>query len=453
MSVKSPVDPALAAVLSCTPATPLLLLHAGRLHPRWADRSIVAHPAVWFSHTADHRSQLDPPQTGVRLSHHPWRDLCTLLNHRRFQSGFWVGYFSYDLAYVIEQHKLGPHHHAGPHPWPLIQLAWCPQADEFTPPASPIGVTRFSGSVCSTTPCSDFTRAEYESAVARILDYISAGDVFQVNLAQRLRCRYTGNPRNLFARLAAVSPAWYGAYLELPNEKILMSTSPELFLELQNGRVTTRPIKGTRPNLNPEPRTLNPPNDDQYHSLLHSEKDAAELHMIVDLMRNDLGKVCSYGSVRVVESRTIETHPTVHHGVATITGCLHESRDVVDLLRATLPGGSVTGAPKVRAMQIIDELEPAPRGPYTGAIGWITKNACCLNVAIRTMTLDNAQQANPTAQSPDHQIAESPNPTYDVSFHVGGGIVADSDPHAEYDETLDKAAAILQALNTHVAAT
>ncbi|MFP4224246.1 MAG: anthranilate synthase component I family protein, partial [Phycisphaeraceae bacterium] len=271
-------------------------------------------------------------------------------------------------------------------------------------------------------PVPAVSRSEYEAAVQRVRDYIAAGDVFQVNLARRLTASFTGDTRHLFDALAAASPAWYGAYLELtraPGEpsRAIASTSPELFLEVRAGHVTTRPIKGTRP------ATVAP------EELLASEKDAAELHMIVDLLRNDLGRVCRYGSVRVPEPRTIESHPTVHHGVATVTGELAPGRDACDLLRATLPGGSITGAPKVRAMQIIDELEPARRGPYCGAIGLLHQDQAILNIAIRTILVETGDDGVGRAD-----------------FSVGGGIVADSDPAAEYEETLDKAAAIMRAL-------
>ncbi len=343
----------------------------------------------------------------------PWDDLRNVLFDSTLP-GRWLGYFAYDVGRLIEPGKLRP---AVESRWPLIELAYCPNAELLAPgPESP------SPMPCAAKPTpftSSFEAGGYEQAVRRALTYIAAGDVFQVNLAQRLRFE-TRRPlapselRSLYACLAQSSPAWYGAHLELPDDRYLLCTSPELFLELKDQQVTTRPIKGTRPATQPA------------QALIDSAKDAAELHMIVDLMRNDLGRVCRYGSVRVDSARTIESHPTVHHGVATITGHLHERFDVVDLLRATLPGGSVTGAPKIRAMQIIDELEPVPRGPYCGAIGWISREALCLNVAIRTMVIDGR--------------------TGTIDCHVGAGIVADSDPAAEGRETHDKAAACRAAL-------
>jgi para-aminobenzoate synthetase component 1 len=269
-------------------------------------------------------------------------------------------------------------------------------------------------------------RGQFEANIDRVLKYIAAGDAFQVNLAQSFSGTFTGNTRSLFHRLAERSPAWYGAYLELstlePGEpaRTLASISPELFLQCDaRGTVTTRPIKGSLPAHEAEAL------------LRESEKDAAELAMIVDLMRNDLGRVCRIGSVRVPESRAIENHPTIHHGVATITGELAPSRTLTDLLRATLPGGSITGAPKVRAMQIIEELEPHRRGPYCGAIGYVHGNTSKLNIAIRTLLLEQDRSGG----------------TGGYQFSVGGGIVADSTPAAEYDETLAKAQALLQGLH------
>ena len=232
--------------------------------------------------------------------------------------------------------------------------------------------------------------------------------------------------------LARASPAWYGAYFEplpepgYPAPPVVCSASPELFLQLDaDGAVTTRPIKGTRPDwVDPE-------------RLRDAEKDTAELNMIVDLLRNDLGRVCVYGSVRVAEPRGVETHPGVHHGVATVTGRLGAGRGLADLLRAAFPGGSVTGAPKVRAMQIIEELEPVRRGPYCGAMGLATSlggaTTARLNIAIRTLLVDPAAGR--------------------LRFSVGGGVVADSDPREEYEETLHKAAALLRALEPAAAAT
>jgi anthranilate/para-aminobenzoate synthase component I len=216
----------------------------------------------------------------------------------------------------------------------------------------------------------------------------------------------------------ARSPATYGALLEY-SDFALICNSPELFLRATpGGRIITRPIKGTRPRL---------PGMDA--ELLHSLKDQAELNMIVDLERNDLGRVCEIGTVRVTEPRRIEAHPTVYHGVATIEGTLRQDVHFLELLRATFPGGSITGAPKIRAMQIIEELEPVRRGPYCGAIGYLaTDGTIELNIAIRTMIAKDGL----------------------IHIPVGGGIVADSVPSEEYEETLVKAQAMFAAVDVAV---
>ena len=269
----------------------------------------------------------------------------------------------------------------------------------------------------------NFTRDEYLAAVQRAKDYIAAGDIFQVNLSQRFQTRLDVPAHQLYRRLRAINPAPYAAYLGF-GDCAIVSASPELFLRVRGRSVETRPIKGTRPRGSSEA-------EDSHlrEALLHSEKDAAELTMIVDLERNDLGRVCSYGTVRVSEPRTLEAYPTVWHGVATVAGELHEGHDRVDLLKATFPGGSVTGAPKIRAMEIIDELEPTRRSAYTGAIGCLGfDGGMNLNIVIRTFLVNGR----------------------DAFFQVGGGIVADSELVAEYDETLDKARALIESVGGRV---
>ncbi|MFW5840233.1 MAG: anthranilate synthase component I family protein, partial [Planctomycetota bacterium] len=219
------------------------------------------------------------------------------------------------------------------------------------------------------------------------------------------------------------NPAWYAAYLRLETPagpRAICSCSPELFLRVRGRQVITRPIKGTRP------RTGHAAADRRAaEQLLQSGKDNAELAMIIDLLRNDLGRLCRYGSVRVSQARVLEEHPTVYHLVGTVEGELVDGAGPADLLRATFPGGSITGAPKIRAMEIIDELEPHARGPYTGCIGTVSLTGQAeWNIAIRT-------------------IVWSPQTAW---LQVGGGIVADSDPQAELDETLDKARAMLEAI-------
>lgn len=260
---------------------------------------------------------------------------------------------------------------------------------------------------------------DYRRDVARVIEHVHAGDCFQVNLAQRFGSRFRGSVRSLAALAFEAAAPRYGAMLECGPGRAIVSMSPELFLETTPGpdgvAVRTRPIKGTRPSS----RSI--------EELQGSEKDAAELHMIVDLMRNDLGRVCRIGSVRVSQPRTIESHPTVHHGVAEITGVLRPELGIADLVLAAFPPGSVTGAPKVQAMRIIDELEPVRRGPYCGAVGWIDDSGyAVLNVAIRTIT------ATGTPLEGCDELDGH------LDYFAGCGIVAESDPEAEYRESLDK---------------
>ena len=263
------------------------------------------------------------------------------------------------------------------------------------------------------------TRRQYLQAVRRAKQYIAAGDIYQVNLSQRFETQIAADPIHLFERLQRINPAPFSAYLRVGDQAVV-SSSPERFLRVRGRHVQTRPIKGTRP------RGADPESDRRLREeLLASEKDRAELTMIVDLERNDLGRVCSYGSVRVTDHCLLETYPTVFHLVATVEGDLHERYDLVDLLKASFPGGSITGAPKVRAMQIIDELEPTRRSVYTGAVGYIGFDGNAdFNIVIRTVLVDGPR----------------------ATFQVGGGIVADSEPEAEYQETLDKGKALFEAL-------
>jgi anthranilate/para-aminobenzoate synthase component I len=323
----------------------------------------------------------------------------------------WVGYLSYDLGRLFETLPARAADDLG---LPLFRFSL--QYDvlelphDLRRPDAPEDDRRVVRST--------FSRRGYLDAVARAIEYVAAGDVFQVNLSQRFSVPLREHPATLYARLRRQSPARYGACLCYDGLAIL-SNSPELFLRVDpavNGkrRVVTRPIKGTRPR-----------GDGMERALLASAKDQAELNMIVDLERNDLGRVCEIGSVRVTEPRSIEAHPTVYHGVATVEGVLREDVTFVDLLRATFPGGSVTGAPKIRAMELIEELEPVRRGPYCGAIGYLAADGAIeLNVAIRTMVVKDGL----------------------AHVAVGGGIVADSDPAAEFEETLVKARAMFAAL-------
>lgn len=266
---------------------------------------------------------------------------------------------------------------------------------------------------------SNFLKQSYIEATKLAKEYIASGDIFQVNLSQRFCAPQFSPPFELYKRLRKITPAPFASFLNFDGV-VIVSASPERFLRMSGSWVQTRPIKGTRP------RGEDPHKDCRLRQeLLASEKDRAELIMIVDLERNDLGRVCEYGTVSVPRLITLETYSTVFHLVGTVEGRLNQGRGHIDCLRACFPGGSITGAPKVRAMEIIDELEPTTRGIYTGSIGYLGFNQeTDLNIVIRTMVLCGGK----------------------VYFQVGGGIVADSDPQAEYDETLHKAKALMEAL-------
>ena len=240
-------DPALAT-LADAPDRPVLLLHSGRRHPRWAQRSILAEPRGWFIHHRDRRSQLidlEPPGSKP-LTGGLFADLRRLLNDPK-RTGCWIGYISYDVAERIEPRMLR-RRPPDDRDWPLVALGWCPDLTEFPagdpPPADAPDHPRLPPNSFNSTFAS---RDDYERTVQRALDYIAAGDIFQVNLTQRFTGPYRGSPRALFNRLATLSPAWYGAYLELPDGRAVCSTSPELFLDVSNRHIITRPIKGTRP--------------------------------------------------------------------------------------------------------------------------------------------------------------------------------------------------------------
>ncbi|MEO7986289.1 MAG: aminodeoxychorismate synthase component I [Gemmatimonadales bacterium] len=268
---------------------------------------------------------------------------------------------------------------------------------------------------------STFTHRGYLDAVARVREYIVAGDIFQANLSQRFQAAVPRSLFDLYRKLRERNPAPFAAYLDF-DEVTVLSASPERFLLLsENGRhVETRPIKGTRP------RGLGPMHDAALgRALAESDKDRAENVMIVDLLRNDLSRVCRPGTVRVPELFALEHLPTVHHLVSTVVGELEPGADAVTLLRAAFPGGSITGAPKVRAMEIIAELEPTQRAVYCGSVGYLSvTGAMDTSIVIRTYVATGGQ----------------------IYFQAGGGIVADSDPELEYRETLDKARALIEVL-------
>ncbi len=355
---------------------------------------------------ADRPLILDTPPTLSASLDHAQAALQQLGSFPREET--WAGYFGYDLGRLFE---VIPDLASDDMSLPVVAFsrvdAAKPQYVAATS-ASPIAIQ---------TLRSTFTRSAYLDAVHRCIEYIAAGDVFQINLSQRFTALLKRDPLAIFNELQQRFPARYPAYLDFGDHQII-SNSPELFLKIDRlpdgrRRIVNRPIKGTRP-LGGGMKV----------ALERSEKDRAELAMIVDLQRNDLGRICEIGTVQVTEPRLIETHPTVFHGVATVEGILRESVTLSDILRATFPCGSITGCPKIRAMEIIESLEPVRRGVYCGAIGWIKGDGTMeLSVAIRTMTIRHAQ----------------------VHIPVGGGIVADSVAEEEYAETLVKAQAMFAA--------
>jgi len=267
----------------------------------------------------------------------------------------------------------------------------------------------------------NFCREDYIAAITRVKDYIAAGDVYQVNLSQRFTAELDCDAVELYSALRRVNPAPEACYMEIDGPT-LVCASPELFVDYDpvTRRVVTKPIKGTRP------RGSTPEEDNRLREELSlSTKDRAENIMIVDMERNDLGRVASYGTVQAPDIWTIEEHPNVFQMVSTVEARLAEGRDAVDLLRAMFPGGSITGAPKVRAMEIIEELEPHRRGIYTGAAGILDfRGGMHLNIVIRSFVVKDGT----------------------AYFHAGGGIVADSKPEMEYQETLDKISGLIRAL-------
>jgi para-aminobenzoate synthetase component 1 len=405
----------------------------------WAHASVVARPeAVMRRSEADVFSLQDPLG--------PVREVLGARAQQGVVGGV-IAAFSYELGRVLEPTARGRNSELAPDrrgDWPALVLApvaagmvfhgeqgardvlGAPVTLEAAPAPGVFHVEHFA----SATGAASFRRA-----VARAVEYTHAGDCFQVNLSHRLRARFCGSVRALAVHLLrAIGPS-LGAYIEVPREDgsfggAILSVSPELFLRFDAAtrRVTTRPIKGTRAAL------------DRTSALESSSKDAAELAMIVDLMRNDLGRVCEPGSIRVDRSRDVEMFgrdpaSAVRHTVATVSGTLGAGRSVVDVLAAAFPPGSVTGAPKIRAMQIIEELEPVERGPYCGAIAWFAPSGdATVSVPIRTVAITVDAGSTPT------------DATGVIDLHVGAGIVAESDPRAEWVETLHKAQTILAAL-------
>lgn len=267
---------------------------------------------------------------------------------------------------------------------------------------------------------SNFTKDEFINSVRKVQDYIKLGDIYQANLTQRFSCDLEETPYELYGKLREINPAPFATFMDFKDGQIV-SSSPERFIKIRNKIIETRPIKGTRP------RGKNEEEDKKYREeLLNSEKDKAELLMIVDLERNDLGKIAKTGTVKVTELFHLEEYSTVYHLVSTVVAEVREDCDAIDSIVATFPGGSITGAPKIKSMEVIDELEPTQRNIYTGSVGYIGFNGDLdLNIVIRTVVCKNDK----------------------AYFQVGGGMTWDSDAKEEYQETLDKAKALMDALN------
>lgn len=362
--------------------------------------------------------------------------------------GGWMGYFSYELGRYIE--KL-PANAVDDFCLPLIQLCFYDRLICYDGLEKKIWLVALeiegqkqtveekfcqlenaivqAGRICASTPAGggvdgvdasamacNMNKEYYLESFKRIKKYIYEGDVYQINFSQRFCADFDGESVDLFNWQNRYNPSPFGAFIDSGDFQIV-SASPELFVRLQDGVITTRPIKGTRPRSDNEQL-----NKENRLDLFDSEKEKAELNMIIDLERNDLGRICKYGSIKVTEPRTIESYSTVLHAVAMVQGQLRDEITFADCLKAIFPGGSITGAPKIRAMEIIDELEPTQRSVYTGCIGFIGVDGnACLNIAIRTIIIKAG-------------IAYA---------QAGGGIVSDSEPEAEWEETLIKAKALV----------
>ncbi len=418
---------------------------------RLGEMSLVGCDPFLVVHATGEGIRLDYPREGRSevVNEHPFALMDRLLAKYNVEdsapfplaNGGAVGYFSYDLFPLIEKitrtteddmgmplmyfgfydsvccfdHKIGE-----------AKLALSSGVDETdakhlefwsqAPPAEPaddVDAVKDYDLLPNRTP------GEFMDAVSKAKEHIAAGDVYQVNLSQRFETEYTGSAVEFYLKLRQASPAPFGGCL-FPDGFAVLSNSPERYLLIDGDYIETRPIKGTRP------RGRTPEEDAQLaKELAGSEKDAAEHVMIVDLERNDLGRVCDYNTVHVPEFRVIESYANVHHLVSTVAGSIHPSRSIMDCIRNSFPGGSITGAPKVRAMELIDELETTARGVYCGSIGYMDfSGRVDLNIAIRTAVKKGDK----------------------LYFQVGGGIVADSDPQGEYDETITKSQSFVKAL-------
>ncbi|MDT8301874.1 MAG: anthranilate synthase component I family protein [Sedimentisphaerales bacterium] len=375
--------------------------------------------------------------------------------------GGWIGYFSYELGRYIE--KL-PETTIDDLKMPLIRLCFYDRLiaydhvegtvwlialelqGETEKPQDKLafleGLLResqtivISGPVPTDLETLDFSHIRcnmdkeyYLRTIEKIKRYIYDGEVYQINFSQRFECEYETEAINLYHWQNHYNPSGYAAYID-GGDFHIVSASPEMFITIDDGFIQTKPIKGTRRRIDETIRKNSQAkkrNTDNFNELLNSDKERAELNMIVDLERNDVAKICKPGTRKVTQPRTIESYPTVFHAVATVAGELRGEITICDILKAMFPGGSITGAPKIRSMEIIDETEPTARGVYTGSIGFIgVDGSACLNIAIRTIIIENRK----------------------AFAQTGGGIVADSDPQAEWAETITKARALLAGIKS-----
>ena len=387
---------------------------------------------------------------GTVIGDNPFKELRTLLktykqsyeSHLPFIGGF-VGFLSYDLKAFIEKLDITvtddinmPDMYFGIYDGGVVydhrnDLVYLTDADidgkGETRIADLINIIEAKANIIEkikhTTPAvitSNFEKEPYKASISKVREYIRSGDIYQVNMTQRFKSELRDEPFVLYQKLRELNPAPFASYIDFGTGHIL-SSSPERFIKVTDNIIETRPIKGTMP------RSDDPVIDQENKEfLINSFKDQSELLMIVDLVRNDVSRIAKTGTVEVTELFKLESYATVHHLVATVKAEIDETNDIVDTLMATFPGGSITGAPKIRAMEIIDELEPTARALYTGSIGYIDFNQNLdFNIVIRTFICKDNQ----------------------AYFQAGGGIVWDSDPELEYQESLDKAFALKKALN------
>ncbi len=455
--------PDVAAALLAFQAEPqLLLLDSARHDQRGRYSFLMADPVR--SYVIDQPQLGMDPFAAIRVDLAQWSSP-TLAGLPPFQGGA-AGMLTYELGHCWEHLPVVPHNefqipaavigiydwviawdHSQDRAWVIVQELGRPASTvqlrqqhvlehlanrEQLQPREPLNAATQATTAFQRTPAmpgfpatnvpgvsSNFSRDRYLVAAQQVIDYIFAGDIFQANLSQRLLWPTVEHPLEIYRRLRAANPAPFGGFLQYDDWAVL-SSSPERFLELRGKSVKTRPIKGTR-QRHREPQ-LDLFRQDE---LRESHKDHAENVMIVDLLRNDLSRVCAPGSIQVPELCTVETFETVSHLVSEVVGELEPGQDFWELLAATFPGGSITGAPKVRAMQIISELEQVARGPYCGSLFYLgCDGSADSSILIRTMTYRSGW----------------------LQFPVGGGIVAESQPAAEYEETLHKAQGMLRAL-------